>query len=92
MDGVTTNFSSVFIHFAQNLKINIMESFKDFLVLYIGMVLFILFISTIGCLFVGFEHFIKVNIYTDLGILFAFLAVKPFTILLEFLDRIINRN
>ena len=69
-----------------------MESFKDFLVLYIGMVLFILFISTIGCLFVGFDHFIKMNFYTDLGILFAFLAVKPFTVLLALLDRIINRN
>lgn len=68
------------------------ESFKDFLVLYIGMILFVLFTSTIGCLFVGFEHFIKVNIYTDLGILFAFLAIKPFTVLLELLDRIINRN
>lgn len=69
-----------------------MESFKDFLVLYVGMVLFILVISIIGCLFVGFDHFIKINIYTDLGVLFAFLFIRPFGILLEFLDSIINRK
>lgn len=67
-----------------------MENFKQMLVLYIGLVLFTLFITTIGGLFIGFEYFIKMNIITDLFVLFCFLIVNPFMWLLGKIDDLIN--